>query len=180
MTFDEYQKLALRTCKEMDASIYNSIHMVLGITSEYLEVLEAELKANRKTSIDDQIEATINLKKEIGDVLWYVAGLAYFNNLDFSRGYNFRKLSINKAIETINSVFKANWIYDRAMIAPDKTGIPLIDQVQEAIYNIIYWAETSYPFKIEDVMQMNIQKLQARYPEAFSENLANNRKPEDN
>lgn len=154
--------------------------MVLGISSEYFETLEAYKKSINPTSIDDQIAATIDLKKELGDVLWYVAGLAHFNNLDFSRGYDFKKTSIEKAIETLNSVFKANWIYDRAMIAPDKTGVPPIDQVQEAIYNIIYWVETSFPFPIEEIMSLNIEKLTARYPEKFEAELANNRKPEDN
>lgn len=180
MTFEQYTAYVLRTCKTMEAKIYNSIHMVLGITSEYFETLEAYQNSINPISVDHQIQATIDLKKELGDVLWYTAGLAHFNGLDFSRGHDFKKIKIAKAIETLNSVFKANWIYDRAMIAPDKTGVPPIDQVQEAIYNIVYWIETHFPFKIEEIMQLNIDKLAARYPEKFEAELANNRKPEDN
>lgn len=180
MTFEQYQQLALRTCRVMEANIYNSIHMVLGISSEYFEVVEATFKMLRPTSIQNQIDSTLNVKKELGDVLWYTALLAHFNNLDFSRGHNFKKVNIEKAIETINSVFKANWIYDRAMLAPDKTSVAPIDQLQEAIYNIVYWIETEYPFPIEDVMQLNIDKLAARYPEMFDSYLANNRKIKDN
>lgn len=181
MTFKQYQELALHFCNVMEANIYNSIHMVLGITDEYFEVLEAYDKSvDEEKTIMELIDATQDLKKELGDVLWYTALLAHFNNLDFSRGGEFRKVNIEKAIRTVNSVFKANWIYDRAMLAPDKTGVPPIDQLQEAIYNIVYWIETDFPFKIEEVMQLNIDKLSKRYPEKFEKDLANNRKPEDN
>lgn len=179
--FTQYQRDCLRTCKVMDANIYNSIHMILGITSEYFEVLEAErLVRLPGQSINEQIEATKNLEKELGDVLWYTALLAYFNKLDFSRGFDFKKRNINDTIGNLNSIFKAAWIYDRSMIAPDKTGIPPIDQVQDAIYNIIYWIETSFYFPIESIAQKNIEKLQTRFPEEFAAELANNRKTEDN
>lgn len=179
MTFKDYQAAALRTCKVIEIPVYNSIHMILGITSEYFEAVEAYDKSINPISVDQQIQATLDFKKELGDIIWYVAGLAHFNNLDFSRGYDFKKTTVKKAIETLNSVFKANWIYDRPMMVPDKTGVPLTEQVQEAIYNIIYWVETQ-PFPIEEVMQLNIEKLQARYPDKFDANMANNRKPEDN
>lgn len=180
MTFEQYQRLALRTCKVIEANIYNSIHMILGITSEYFETVEATRKMNQAQSIQQQIDETLNTKKELGDVLWYTSLLAHFNQLDFSRGHDFNKIRIEKSIENLNSIFKANWIYDRSMLAPDKTGVPPIDQVQEAIYNIIYWVETEYFFKIEEVMRLNIDKLAARYPEKFEADLANNRKQEDN
>jgi NTP pyrophosphatase (non-canonical NTP hydrolase) len=184
MNFKEYQQLALRTCKVMDANIYNAIHMVMGITSEYFEFKEAEFAASQQISVNEQIERTLDLKKELGDVLWYVAGLAHFMDLKFDEP-NFDDgkppMSIEKAIETFNSVFKANWIYDRAMIAPDKTGVALIDQVQNAIDAVLYWVCVDYGFfNTEEIMTINIEKLAKRYPEKFEEHLANNRKKEDN
>ena len=177
VNFKQYQDDALRTCKVMEANVYNSIHMVLGITSEYLETKEAlEIVNNFTGAVDEHILLTEGLKKEVGDVLWYVALLAKFNNLDFSRGHGFMPMTIDKAVETLNSVYKANWIYDRAMMAPDKTGYTLEQQVQWAIYNIILWIESTFPFKLQDIMDVNIAKLKERFPDKFEADLANNRK----
>lgn len=180
MTFSDYQQQALRTSKVLPNNVENSIHMVLGITSEWLETIEVAMESMIASSIDKQIEQTELLQKEVGDILWYVAGLAHFNNLEFNRNNEIKHYSIDKALECLNSVFKAHWIYDRSMTDPDKTGVPPIDQVQIAIYSIIYWIEKGFPFKIEDIMQVNIDKLAARYPDKFEAHLANNRAKNDN
>ena len=152
MTFSDYQQQVLRTAHVLPDNIHNSLHMVLGITSEWLETIEVAMQSMIASSIDEQIQQTELLKKEVGDILWYVAGLAHFNSLDFNRSADNASYSIDKALECLNSVFKAHWIYGRSMTDPDKTGIPPINQVQTAIYSIIYWLEKGFPFKIEDVM----------------------------
>ena len=176
MTFSDYQQQVLRTAHVLPDNVQNSIHMVLGITSEWLETIEVAMQSMVASSIDEQIKQTELLKKEVGDILWYVAGLAHFNALDFNRNADDASYTIDKALECLNSVFKAHWIYGRSMADPDKTGVPPIIQVQTAIYSIIYWIEKGCPFKIEDVMETNIDKLKARYPEKFEASLANNRK----
>lgn len=37
----------------------------------------------------------------------------------------------------------------------------------------------SFEFDLDEILQMNIDKLTARYPEGFDTDKANNRKPED-
>lgn len=77
MTFDDYQKLALTTAihhsdPQMDKTIW-----VLGIAGEAGEVVEKwkKIVAYRDGEIaDNDIE---EIKKELGDVLWYVAMLAH-------------------------------------------------------------------------------------------------------
>lgn len=75
MTFEEYQKLALRT------AIYprqgdNKFYPVLGLMGEAGEVAEKFKKIIRDKEgiIDD--ESTIEIKKELGDVLWYISQIA--------------------------------------------------------------------------------------------------------
>lgn len=177
MNFNEYQQNCLRTCNTLDNSVLNCIHMVLGITSEYFETLEqAHITNNFTGLIEDHIKETEKLENELGDVLWYLALLCYFGEYEFSRGENgFIKYNPNKAIEVLNSAYKANWIYNRDMNTPDKTGIPPKEQCQSAICSLIMWIEVEFPFKINNIMEKNIAKLSARYPEKFDNALANNR-----
>lgn len=174
----QYQNDAIRTCNVMESNIYNSIHMILGITSEYYELKEAADIANKFTGlIDEHIALTEKVLDEAGDVFWYLFLLAKFNNLEVLPGlYINSPYSSDKAIERLNSIMKSNWIYDRAMMAPDKTGIPPINQLHDAIVSLIDWILTTYPFTMTNIMEYNINKLRNRYPEKFEKDLANNRK----
>lgn len=176
MTFKDYQLLALRTCKPLNNQNENIVHMALGIVSEYFEVLQALSESKLTTSTEEQIAKTEELMHELGDILWYTAGLAHFTGLDFSRGHDFRKTSIKHAIERVSSIAKSTWVYNRPIDQPDKTGYTPWQQLQIAIYNIIMWVEIEFPFKIEKVFTENINKLAKRFPEAYSDAAANNRK----
>ena len=68
MTLNEYQKKAMRTC--MDES-KNLNYMALGLASEAGEVAGKVKKLIRDGEFDKRA-----MIKELGDVLWYVAGCA--------------------------------------------------------------------------------------------------------
>lgn len=76
MTFDEYQDAAITTAKFTDDELKDLMHWVLGINGEAGEVAEKVKKIirdkNGVVSESDKVE----LAKEIGDVLWYLATLA--------------------------------------------------------------------------------------------------------
>ena len=78
MTFDEYQQEALKTAITHPDSLMDKTIMVLGISGEASEVAEKwkKILAYREGKITD--EDIQELKKEIGDVLWY---LTVFANL---------------------------------------------------------------------------------------------------
>lgn len=132
MTGSEYQKLAMRTndgkCSERlykklftrkveDFHITKDLNDMgsvlngcLGLAGETGEVLDMVKKwVFHEKELDKE-----HLKKEIGDVMWYVAMLC-----------------------------------------------------------------ESFGFDLDEILQMNIDKLMARYPEGFDTDKANNRKPED-
>lgn len=132
MTGSEYQKLAMRTndgkCSERlykklftrkaegfhitkDLNDMGSVlNGCLGLAGETGEVLDMVKKwVFHEKELDKE-----HLKKEIGDVMWYVAMLC-----------------------------------------------------------------ESFGFDLDEILQMNIDKLMARYPEGFDTDKANNRKPED-
>ena len=78
MTFDEYQKAAIKTAHIShpdDAMMQNSI-WVMGIAGEAGEIVEKWKKAvaYREGNFDEaQFE---DFKKEFADVIWYIAVLA--------------------------------------------------------------------------------------------------------
>ncbi len=77
MTFDEYQKTALTTAINHPDKLMNQTIFAMGISGEAGEVLEKWKKIvaykDGKISDDDRAE----LKKELGDVVWYVAVMAH-------------------------------------------------------------------------------------------------------
>ncbi len=71
MTFDEYQKQSRKTAKYPDAG-KNFVYPVLGLTGESGEVAEKIKKVLRdKRGLIDE-ETRREIKKELGDVLWYL------------------------------------------------------------------------------------------------------------
>ncbi len=75
MNFEEYQKKSRVTAKYPDAD-NNFIYPTLGLSGEAGEVAEKIKKVIRDKGgvIDDETRDAI--KKELGDVLWYVSQIA--------------------------------------------------------------------------------------------------------
>lgn len=95
MQFNEYQELASRTEKMPDLTgqaliEYRLNHHTLGVTSESGELAGA----TKKTIIYGKPIDYQNIMEEVGDIMWYLAGLA--NSLGFTLQqaafYNIMKL----------------------------------------------------------------------------------------
>ncbi|MFZ3019962.1 MAG: nucleoside triphosphate pyrophosphohydrolase family protein [Minisyncoccia bacterium] len=80
-TFDEYQKESRKTAVYPDIG-KNFIYPTLGLVGEAGEVAEKVKKILRDDSGKISQEKLDLLKKELGDVLWYIANLA--TELDLS------------------------------------------------------------------------------------------------
>ena len=99
MTFDEYQKQALTTAINHPDHPMNQTIFAMGISGEAGEVLEKwkKIVAYKEGVISD--EDLAGLKKELGDVVWYVAVMA--DSLGLPLGeimqYNVEKLASRKA-----------------------------------------------------------------------------------
>ena len=76
MTFDEYQKLALTTAIPHSNKLMDKTIWVMGISGEAGEVIEKwkKIVAYKEGKISD--EDRQELKKELGDVVWYIAVFA--------------------------------------------------------------------------------------------------------
>ena len=95
MTFDEYQKLALKTAVNNYEPLMEKTIWAMGVAGEAGEVVEKWKKIvaykDGKVSDDDLNE----LAKELGDVVWYIAVMADSLGLSFDdvMQRNVRKLA---------------------------------------------------------------------------------------
>ena len=99
MTFEEYQKRALMTVISSSDAFKDSLHWVLGINGEAGEVAEKVKKIIRdKNGVMSQ-QDKLELGKELGDVLWYLAVFAHDLGLPLDRiaRENLDKLQSRKA-----------------------------------------------------------------------------------
>jgi NTP pyrophosphatase (non-canonical NTP hydrolase) len=93
MTFNDYQAAALKTA---DLKRKNELfHLVLGLVGESGEIAEKFKKLVRDKNTDESQIDREDMKKELGDVLWYVALLAEYLGLKLEdiAEYNVKKLS---------------------------------------------------------------------------------------
>lgn len=116
MTMDTYQRQAMTTCMD---SCRNDVYMLTGLSAEVGELFDkiAKLKrAGKLKVIDDDIVFTTSdmsvktellrqFQSEIGDILWFVAGVSSMlglslNEVAFS---NLRKLQARKESGTIET-----------------------------------------------------------------------------
>jgi NTP pyrophosphatase (non-canonical NTP hydrolase) len=93
MLFEEYQKESRKTAVYPDAGA-NIIYPVLGLCGESGEVAEKIKKVLRDDGGVISEEKKLELKKEIGDVLWYLAQISteLGLNLDDVAKQNLEKL----------------------------------------------------------------------------------------
>src|SRR3989344_7470427 len=98
MEFTEYQKLALKTA--LFPKKYKIIYSAMGLGNEAGEVLGKIKKWLRGDDGNGEMseERRLALKKELGDVLWYLAVLARDLNLDLNdiAKLNLEKLQLRK------------------------------------------------------------------------------------
>lgn len=94
MNLNEYQTLALRTAnpKETKNEVF---HLLLGLSGEAGEITEKAKKIVRDHDSDFSKFDKDDLKKEMGDVLWHLAVLAnYFDiELEDIGATNIKKLA---------------------------------------------------------------------------------------
>lgn len=106
MEIRDYQFKASRTLANLESPIMDDLHMVMGMQTESAEIADAYKK---HIAYGKNLDL-VNVKEEIGDLLWYLANLANLHGWD-----------------------------------------------------------------LRDIMDTNIKKLEARYPEKFNNDNAVNR-----
>lgn len=146
--------------------VQNLLHAVMGICTEVEELLE-------NFSINTMLDSA-NLLEELGDLYWYIAII----HRDYPM---FKKLSNSNVATEVkyNSSFKA-------VLNINKYSLKMLDILKKKIYynkeidlnmlnNYLLLIEVdikymldSYNYRFESMLQINIDKLKARYKEKFN------------
>jgi NTP pyrophosphatase (non-canonical NTP hydrolase) len=92
MNFNDYQKQAIITNLRKEDKFKELMQQVLGLADESGEVLAKFKKWIRDDDADFDKLDTANIKKELGDILWYIAVVAddLGISLDDIASYNIR------------------------------------------------------------------------------------------
>lgn len=162
MTIEEYQLLTTRSNRNWPTAAASAAHSALGITGEFQEFWNA----------DDNDQEVI---KEAGDIMWYISELA--NVLDIKLeliAYDENQhdeMSEDASIGYIAESCKKWFAYDKY---PNKEVIR--QHLEFLILCVSENAEEYCSLETSDlinlIMQTNIDKLRARFPEKFSAELA--------
>lgn len=173
MKLQEYIKQSERTLNNLGKQL-NVLHASLGLSTELGELLDI-YKRNifYKKTLD-----LVHIKEELGDIMWYLAIL-------------YREFDINQENEIINTITKDIVDSQKIQMLTNKINLLVVqlnnlellnsDHIRRIKYfvpkvyeYIIIFCEI-YKFNIEDVMNTNINKLKARFPDKFNEFNALNR-----
>lgn len=167
-SFDEYQRLALRTLNNKTRDM-NIVHCAMGMSGEAGEVAELE-----------SLQSTIGLEGELGDCSWYAAVCAEQVGMKFSHVVSQARalvavlkmdslLAMVISSSTILEGTKKHLFYGKPI---DTDGVK--SQLPYYVAGVISYA-TMAGLVYEEVVFKNINKLAARYPEKFDSDRAINR-----
>ncbi len=145
-----------------------TIHMVLGMMSELEELNKAIRTRNR-----------VNIKEELGDIMWYVANYCTHNNLNLTKLQIIEPIlyesktnilidGLVNSISLLSNTWKRQLAYKRE---PSDIQILHVDHV--LTYTILL--AKRYDFTMEEICERNIAKLQERFKGKFSQHAALNR-----
>lgn len=174
MEFQQYLIESERTLKSLGKEL-DLLHCATGLVTESAELVDAIKKhVFYGKSLD-----VVNIKEELGDILWYIAiPVRMFDlDLDFNRqNGNYYKNKIKNQIKTpeglikffltFNSMFKA--LCSAILIRPLPSDFDNIFEEINLICEI-------YNLNLSEIMDININKLKARFPNNFTQEHALNR-----
>lgn len=155
MTFNEYMIESKRTLAPLDSLLLNNLHLTSGIVTELGELYQALKKKDRK-----------NIGEEIGDCCWYVANYCRINDLPF-RVYPSKPLEdLLPCCTELLDLHKKELAYNKEVNY--KTA-------EKYCQSILYWLHgeaVKLDTTLNDLFQININKLKVRFPEKFTQAAA--------
>ncbi len=155
MNLQEYKKLSQRTLNKDFSEEELISNMYLGIIGECGEVVDI-LKKIRYHNHPITKHRT-ELKKEIGDIFWYLINLAtlYGVSIDEVDNLKLRELSLEKLSLDI---------FNHSHRVINNTSKNTIYEFFNSLNNLIH----QFDLSLDEILQLNIEKLLKRYPEGFN------------
>lgn len=180
-TFEQYQSLASRTAPKHEDE---KINFAMGIAGESGELIDLVKKfIFHKHQIDK-----IKIKKEAGDVLWYISQLMRIYDITFEDAFATLK-KYDELIELIklhgnpDRLLKVSCLNLSQSVGNvsgyvDMSEFYTIDKLKGNLANALknfYFIIKIAGLTIEEVAEANIEKLKARYPDGFDPEKSINR-----
>jgi len=179
MNFAEYQKLAMTTC---GTHAYQDLLVMagMGLVGEAGEVIDIA----KKVCFHGHHFDCDKMSKEIGDVLWYTAAYSYATGIELDLPEEEKSqpgkdtlildlqrysLVLSTTIGTLSSITGSIIFQDRPFDAASARIF-----LCRVILLLMLFAELCGK-TLEEIMEENIAKLKARYPEGFSTERSINR-----
>lgn len=164
VTYNNYEELASTTCKDIGNVSSNILHMKMGIITEAAEVIDI---LKKKHAYDKEIDKA-HLREEIGDIFWYVANYCKIMELDFAGIIDNVRLDPLYDEKNNFSLYQTmEYIINNTLTLDEHSIVDVVD--------LLMYAINLTEEDLNEVLRINIRKLQARYPEGFSSYYALNR-----
>lgn len=168
MTIKDYQNQSKRSMKRSSSRNLDTLHMIIGMFSEYNEV-QAAIEKND----------LVNMQEEIIDVMWYLSNYCTLNKIDLNIAYNDVKKQNVIILSTnhINKLFCHNMSllqdYHKKCIFYKKPSnhIIIYELVLKILSNLLSYINC-YNLDLEKGLENNINKLKVRYPSKFKNSNA--------
>lgn len=171
MNLETYQKETIRTCPGLQSEPVDLAHMVLGMCSEFSELLLA------KSKNDD-----INISEEIADTFWYLSNYCNIRNYSLQELWETSELQLE--LFDLNQYNINNYFYCLAelqdLVKKNLAYGKVIDTKKEIDCLLSYmismrvlWRDVN--FDLEKSLENNINKLKIRFPDKFTKENAINR-----
>lgn len=186
MTGHEYQQLALRTARKDLDSTQLLLNGALGLAGESGEVVEA---IQEHLCHDHWLDKT-QIAKELGDIFWYlaIASSALDVDLDtiFQTNVDTPSADLDSTQRLLNGTLglavKSGEVIDtikKHLFQGHSLNKSYIIEKLGDIYGYLVVSSSALNIELDAILQMNIDKLKARYPDGFEAERSVNRKEGD-
>jgi len=162
MNFKEYLEQSEKTISNqfnIDTEREQKVlHAIIGMLTEVEEIMDSK--------------DIVNLKEEISDIFWYSAIIYREYEIDFTYEYVKTEKNIIEFLKrniTLLDMFKKKIFYNKEI-----DSVKFVSLFKETMNYIISLCADNN-FDIEEIFELNIQKLKKRYGNKFSSESAINR-----
>ena len=184
-SFKEYTNLAIKTLKKLPTEQQNKFHMYSGMQTELGELLDP---IKKHVAYDAELDF-VNLKEEIGDFCWYVAcNIHLGSEIEEVKNRHLHLVdrTIKASLMDINRSIpkwplkEKSWKKNKQERQKDEVLLFLTNMTNSLRYDstdihLMIMVCKMFKFDFFEVLSINIEKLQKRYGEKFSEEKANKR-----
>lgn len=186
---ENYQELAKRTCASLGNEKLDLSHMILGLVSEQSEWMTAIANGD-----------SVNYSEEVADIFWYLANYCTFRGYSFYEIYEQSKnlpfdnttpeyetlafyfeysdtrheIQVMSMVSQLSDLVKKYVAYNKPI--DKELELTLLQYIVGIFYtDEAYNTPDNFYFDFHRDLKNNIEKLQKRYPEKFTEENALNR-----